>query len=394
MFESLRALTIYYQNNDKHIEELCDLLAHCRLRFLHLENQFSTNQATGAIPDDLLWSLQAQTALEVLALKGIHCDILKGSYYDNLRNSDDETAWPLLKALYLRTCHPRHLKQLLEFKYIQFIAIENPEPNARCITPEAAGYIGMCRELRALDLGEHEISGTEVIRIVRGCSKLRYLRLGNILNAESSDLMEATFLSIIRSLSYLEALEIKSKFRLDGVVLKEIALRCPRLTFLELRLARFDISLMTLHDISPLPHLRGFLLRAIWFERPKHLLQTEALERLVIAWRRVFPTLQVIPCRGDVYWSMDDSDGEEEMGDEDMVYQRPPDDFDDYGSSWFILRVRLWKMLDYATDTYLLDKMKNVWMREFEVEMIGWPVVPFTTFLDPNLHSTTSREYD
>ena len=309
-------------------------------------------------------------------------------------NADNETAWPLLKALYLRTCHPLCLKQLLKFKYVQIIAVEQSEPSARCITPEAAGYIGMCCALRALDLGEHEIGGTEVIKIARGCPKLRYLRLGSILNAESSDFVGDTFLPIIRSLPYLEGLEILSKFRLDGAILEEIALCCPRLTFLELPFARVDISLTTLCGTSPLSLLRGLQLYAIWFERPKHLLQTEVLGRLAVEWRRVFPNLPVIPCHGDVYWSKDDADRDEEMSDEDMVYQKPASDFDDYGSSWFILRVKLWKILDYARDTFLLDKMKNVWKRKFEMEMIGWPVVPFTVFLDPNLHSTTSREYD
>lgn len=51
-----------------------------------------------------------------------------------------------------------------------------------------------------------------------------------------------------------------------------------------------------------------------------------------------------------------------------MVYQKPSFEFDDYGSSWFILRVKLWKTFNYERDTFLLDKMKNVWKRKFEAE--------------------------
>lgn len=83
------------------------------------------------------------------------------------------------------------------------------------------------------------------------------------MNAESSDFVGDTFLPIIRSLSYLEVLEILSRFRLDGAILEEIALCYPRLTFLEFPLARVDISLTTLCSTSPLPLLKSLQLHAI-----------------------------------------------------------------------------------------------------------------------------------
>ena len=327
-------------------------------------------------------------------MNGIHCDVFESFGNSSPTNLDDEPTWPLLKALYLRTCNPLCLKQLLKFQYIQVIAIGQVESNARRITYEAAGYIGMCRKLRAVDLEKYEISGAELMSIVRGCAKLTYLRLGCILDAERSNFVENTFLPMIRGLSFLEVLEIRSKFRIDGAAIEEISRYCPSLTFLELPLARVDISWTTLCRTFPLSYLRGLKLSAIWFERPKHLLQTEMLKRLATEWRRVFPKLAVIPCHGDIYWRENDSGNDEKMSDDATVYQKPLLDFDDYGSSWFILRVKLWKILNYPTDTFSLDKMKNMWKRQFEVEMIGWPVVPFAAFLDPNLHSTSSRAYD
>ena len=139
------------------------------MKFLHLENQFSTDQATAAIPENLRLSLKEQTGLEVLALNGIHCDVFESFGNSSPTNLDDEPTWPLLKALYLRTCNPLCLKQLLKFQYIQVIAIGQVESNARRITYEAAGYIGMCRKLRAVDLEKYEISGAELMSIVRGC---------------------------------------------------------------------------------------------------------------------------------------------------------------------------------------------------------------------------------
>ncbi|KAJ6784297.1 hypothetical protein PWT90_04246 [Aphanocladium album] len=364
------------------------------LKFLHLENQFRTDPATAAIAENLRLSLEEQTGLEVLALKGMHCDVFESFGNSSPTNLHDEPPWPLLKALCLRTCNPLSLKQLLKFQYIQVIAIGQAEPNARRITFEAAGYIGMCRKLRAVDLENYEISGADLMNIVRGCAKLKYLRLGGILDAEGPNFAEDTFLPMIRGLPFLEFLKIWSRFRIDGAVIGEISRCCPCLAFLELPRARVDVSWTTLCRTLPLTYLRGLKLSAIWFERPKHLLQTEELKRLAMEWRRVFPKLAVIPCHGDLYWGENDSDNDEMISDEATVYQKPLLDFDDYGSSWFILRVKLWKILNYPTETFSFEKMKNMWKRQFEVEMIGWPIVPFAAFLDPNLHSTSSREYD
>ena len=216
------------------------------------------------MPDNLRLSLKRQTALEVLALKGIHCDILENSDNFYQTDSDDETTWPLLKALYLKNCNPLCLKHLLKFKHVQAIIVEQAGSNAPRIAPEVAGYIGMCRELRAVELQEYEIGDSELISIVQGCPKLKCLRFRGILGAERSNFVKDTFLPVIRGLPFLEALEIWSEFRMDGAVLEEIARCCPSLAFLELPRVCIDISLVTLYSTVPLSYLIGLQLLAIW----------------------------------------------------------------------------------------------------------------------------------
>ncbi|KAJ6781902.1 hypothetical protein PWT90_09850 [Aphanocladium album] len=391
LFENLRALAIYYPETDKGIDCLCGLLARCRLKFFHLEHQSDQYSAPGAIPKNLLLSLKKQTGLEVLALNGIHHDVFETSDNSHSATLDDKAIWPKLKALYLRTCNLLYLKQLLKFKDIQVLSIQEAKQGACRVTAEVAGYIATCGRLRAIDLQQYEFASADLVIIARSCPQLKYLRIGKILDAEGSTFTKNGFLSMIRSLPFLEYLGILSRFRIDGVVFKEISSCCPRLAFLELPKACADLSLMTLYDESPLSCLRGLELSTIWFERPKHLSQPDMLQSLAEKWRTVFPALMVTPCAKDEYWRYPDG---EETSDVDMVYQKPRIDFNDEGTSWLFLRLKLWRILGYEDTIFCLRKMKNIWKRQFEVETFGWPVVPFEAFLAPYMHATASRNDD
>ena len=87
-------------------------------------------------------------------------------------------------------------------------------------------------------------------------------------------------------------------------------------------------------------------------------------------------------------WSEESGDRASVSSEEEMSLSEPGLDFDDYESDWFILRTKLWKILGYPV---IHDKIQNVWQRNLEMEISGWPVVPLEAFSEPDAHSTTAK---
>lgn len=110
----------------------------------------------------------------------------------------------------------------------------------------------------------------------------------------------------------------------------------------------------------------------IFFEDPRLSMQWDKIRGIAADWRRVFPKLRGMPCPADVHYMQEDglnkdsegdrasvdaveemsdldeeSEGDSMSADEGMSLSEPGLDFDNYGSDWFILRTKLWKVLSY-----------------------------------------------
>lgn len=89
--------------------------------------------------------------------------------------------------------------------------------------------------------------------------------------------------------------------------------------------------------------------------------------------------------REDTLLLSDESDGDsfDLSGDEDAWLNVTGIGFNDFNSDWFILRIKLWMELDYGKDRFLHNRFQQMWQRSFEIETVGWPVLPLRVIVDP-----------
>ncbi len=152
--------------------------------------------------------------------------------------------------------------------------------------------------------------------------------------------------------------------------------------------------------------VRELRLRSVLFKNPRRYAQLRSLQSIATEWSRVFPHIRRIPCPGDVYgpevhieqdplsdplsrepdrddegWSTDDHSR--------MLLDDPGLDFDEYGSGFFRMRRRLWKLLGYEwSDCYeAVAGTKHMWQTDREIETFDWPIIPARAFVDPKSHS-------
>ena len=86
---------------------------------------------------------------------------------------------------------------------------------------------------------------------------------------------------------------------------------------------------------------------------------------------------------------------------QDETYSERPDDhdevplddpglnFNEYGSDWLSIRRKLWYLIGYeqsGRDTF--NRVYHIWQTSFEIETIGFPVVPLKAFHDFDNQST------
>ncbi|QKX60772.1 uncharacterized protein TRUGW13939_07918 [Talaromyces rugulosus] len=81
--------------------------------------------------------------------------------------------------------------------------------------------------------------------------------------------------------------------------------------------------------------------------------------------------------------SESDGDSFNLNSDEEAWLWVPGIDFRDFKSDWFLLRIKLWRELGYGKDRFLNDRIQHIWQRSFEIETVGWPVLPLGILADP-----------
>ncbi|RLL97953.1 hypothetical protein CFD26_106578 [Aspergillus turcosus] len=382
-FSNLKALTVYKSDGDCRIDELCQLLQHCDLQFFHFEEDEN--------PDDVLLT-QSQIA-EVLSCLQRHQNLKALALI--VRNWPQPSiltkAWPRLKALYLEEGQD-WLEQspLPNFDELQILGLRN------LYTIE---NIAECRHLRVIELDSLELDDVEtLLDIARGCPLLQKFSMTRLNLRGDPDLGEEgenLLLNLLRALPKLEFLALGLKFRMDGaLLLQDLARRCPRLAVLDLPRTQIWLSLAIMTNLDPLWQLEIMCLGDIYFEDTRRLLRSNNIESLATEWRRIFPRLREAQCSLRPLYMFREHSGEELEGDpasvsadEEMSLSEPGLDFDDEESDR--LRRKLRRILGYGKDYLTFIKIRYMWQTDFEIEAIGWPVVPSSAFYRPSWHSTS-----
>ncbi|KAH8805213.1 hypothetical protein F5884DRAFT_846048 [Xylogone sp. PMI_703] len=369
-FSNLKALTIYESEDTRDIDELCNLIDSCDLRFFHLEEISNSRGPPHEDLVELLWCLRQQRNLEALALSIL------------------EFLWSRLKTLHLGVADRHWLEQIPKFSKLQVLALQKFVPGTSIISRNFIKEIAKCRHLRAIDVDFHERDYVvELLDIARSCPLLQKFTLRYLGSGGEPELTEELCIGLLHSLPQLDARFL------------DLARRCPRLTVLSLPKARLRLSFTMLTKACPFWQLENMQFSQISSEYPRRLMQEDKIRAIATEWRRTFPKLQGTPCPED-FWSLylqenDLYDGSGHrpnlIADEEMSPSEPGLDFGDAEGDSFLSRLELWKVLGYKKDRAIHDKIQNMWQKNLEIETVGWPVVPFVAFSDPDKHSTTAR---
>lgn len=428
---TIKALTLYKSENEVSPDTLCDMIELCDLQFFHFEERWD-NRIFPTEISALLECLGRQKNLKALVL------ILPNSSPDStltrMIGEEQRKIWPNLKALHLRLGDDHWIEQVPDFSKLQILCIQKVAQGIGRFKRGLTSETRQCRNLQVLDIRFQEYDeGIEaLLDIVYRCPLLKKFRILHEQPCEEQVWSKKTgFSSLLRALPHLEFLELDLKFRIDGARIRDIAIYCPRLTVLRLSDSQLCLSLaQMMRTATPLWQLKLMFFADVLFENPRGLMEPHRFCTLAAEWSRIFPKLRQMPCPFDLIFLRDmpereiisgsGSDnrnerppstladtktshhsseptqrdvstlsGNEEMSTEDGEDSEEDSDEDDgrgkptggyAGSDWHILRVKLWKELHYTPGYSAHEKIANLWTTNFEIEKIGWPIMPLEAF--------------
>lgn len=385
---------------------LCEMVRCCDLQFFHFEDWKRYPLLSPDI-SKLLTSLKTQRNLKALALR-TNLSRRESRPGTISRAEGWGEAWPNLKALYLGQVDQLRLDEIVKFKKIEILSLNDEKAYQTNDNEYSIAGIATCRNLRVLDIWFREFDDQEtLLKIARGCTLLQRLSVQcSYRSWFSSNLDGAIFHGLSRALPHLEYLDLSYNIKMDGAWIQELAVNCPNLTVLRLSQTRLFISLEQLRGTNPFQKLETMDIKRIFFQDPQSLMMEQhEFSILASEWRRVFPEIHAMPCSDDISGakmektyqdnirngisnerssdsdSDHDSGWEAEEGEGEGARDNDPW-FDDcsHRSDWFLLRLKLWEELDYVQDKAIYDRIANLWQTNFEIENIGWPVVPLKTF--------------
>jgi hypothetical protein len=405
----LKALTIYHCGGGSiSSHHLYEVVRCCDLQFFHFEDWKRYPLLSPDI-SKLLTSLKTQRNLKALALRTnlSRRESIPGTI---ARAEEWGEAWPDLKALYLTQVDQLRLGEIVKFKKLEILSLNDSEAYQAHENLYSIAGVATCRNLRVLDIWFRQFDDQEMLlKIARGCPLLR--RLSVQCSYQSwflSDLDSTIFHGLLRTLPNLEYLDLTYNIKMTGAWIQELASNCPNLTVLRLRQTRLFISLEQLRKAQSFQKLEIMNINRIFFQDPQSLMmEPHEFSILASEWRRVFPKIHAMPCLDDISGakmektyqdnirngisnerssesdSDHDSGSEADEADEAEEGARNNDPwFDDYRqrSDWFLLRLKLWEELQYVQDKAIYDRIANLWQTDFEIENIGWSVMPLNTF--------------
>ena len=295
------------------------------------------------------------------------------------------------------------LKKLPTFEELQILELRNivssPPSTVRTVAQSISCYVN----LQVIDVEFHRIDEPDNFLIMaRGCRLLRRFRVHSLKTYPG--ITSDQFSRLLRALPKVERLALCVKFLVTASELQYVARSCPRLEVLELAHTRLFLSLKSLMEAPVFPCLAAIHLESVWFGKPNRHMRLSSLRRIAREWSRVFPRLRRMPCPADVYgpeieFEWDSSsvrlDGDDDEGDwspddnGDMPLGDHALDLEDYGSDYFHMRRRLWKVLGYGIKSTSNVRGSNyMWQTNMEIKTFGWPVCSMETFLDPGTYSS------
>lgn len=413
----LKALTIYHCGGMKS-HHPHDMVACCDLEYFHFEDWKRYPLLSSDITK-ILTSLKTHNNLKVLALRTNLSR--RESIAGTIASAEGwAKAWPNLKALYLWQVDQNRLNEIEKFKQLEILSLNDDRAYHTDHDLYSIAGIATCQNLRVLDIWLRRFDTQEIVlQIAQSCPLLRRL---SVECAHATYSYYATsnnniLLSFLRILPHIEYLSLDWSFYLVGDWLQELAVNCPNLTVLRLRYSRLFISLAQLKTTNTFKRLEILNIRRILFENTKSLMEGPEFPVLASEWRRVFPRIRAVPCFDDIdgfelektYQDKvragiieekpirgerpycDDSEEEHDMEEGYSDSQSEGD----YGGSGIgeyrhrsydiLIRLKLWEKLNYERDKTIYDRLSSKWQADFEIENIGWPVVPLKAFGSENI---------
>lgn len=398
----LKALTIYHCGGGtigKH--HLYEMVRCCDLQFFHFEDWKRYPLLSPDI-SKLLTSLKTQRNLKALALRTnlSRRESIPGTI---ARAEEWGEAWPALKALYLTQVDQFRLDEIVKFKNLEILSLNDSKAYQTTDNIYSIAGIATCQNLRVLDIWFRQFDDQEMLlKIARACPLLRRLSVRcSYQGWFLSSLGGAIFHGLLRALPNLEYLDLSYNIKMEGAWVQELATNCPNLTVLRLSQTRLFISLEQLMETQPFQKLEIMDIKRIFFKDPQSLMmELHEFSILASEWRRVFPKIHAMPCSDDISGAKMEktyqdniqngisnerspgSDSGHDSEEEEEGTRNNDPWFDDYShrSDWFLLRLKLWEDLQYVQDKAIYDQIADLWQTDFEIENIGWPVVPLNTF--------------
>ncbi|KAL3477090.1 hypothetical protein BJX99DRAFT_257777 [Aspergillus californicus] len=435
---NIKALTLYYFQKEKTFHFILDLLERVHLTFFHLELidelSYEDDRLRGA---EFIASLKRQRNLQALLLP---TGSLRTLYpYRGLPQLDSgmgANPWPTMKAVQIYTDDRDWMEQclnmpddleILNLKYTDRNDLDHGDIWAR---------FGKCQSLRAISLEIEAKKDPEAfLQIPLGCPRLQMVSLKYTATYTDTcmySLMdphktEKVLLGLVRKLPLLEVLELNWRCTLRGSWLRDFTQHCPQLKMLSLPGLTTLFSYADLANTCPHPHLEVVHIGDLRFDKPYDLINTDKVQSLAREWRRVFPKTQGMPRDPDIdcpgWWQkallrrieerggirdsepslavitrelqslgfdlgsqppLEESDEGydamrkdllEKYHDANALIDRDiPDYVDD------LLLVQIWEAAGYGGEASRADKYLSRWLTNLEIEVIGWPVIPFESY--------------
>lgn len=429
-FPNLKALTVYKHEHQRSILKLLDLIVSCDLEFFHLEEHGELSVSSLGLHDlaSLLDCLQLHSNLKTLVLRvKMALKIIGENNYTS--------TWPKLKALYLEGKHEARLEQISNLAGLEVLSLRTIGLNHINID-NAIETITKCQYLRSIDIDIRDADSARLLlAVTHSCHNLRNCRAkcgprGWWAGGPSS----TDFLDLIRSLPQLEFLELDWRLVYEGDAFRDLAVYCPKLTILKVPHISVLTSFAQLEQAPPLQYLEIMQLENVHLRDSWCLIERKYCRMFISKWRRIFPKLRAVPCPADISnqhmeqkdlnnWTESSPNaGEEEMladvleeqeGEvrdlwarlsvlgqqfDALLLQNPAganynrfeataeatleSSLDRQNSRYdsSLVRIRLWRELNYALDEDIYDRAAAIWQRNFEVENMGWPVLPLEAF--------------
>ncbi|EXV06740.1 hypothetical protein X797_001461 [Metarhizium robertsii] len=408
---NLKALTIYSSKFIANVDSLCRLLDRCSLKFFHYSAPapFAANNV--AIPDAtrLFEHIRRHGNLEALVLNTARSSwVTQGPAGSASEAANQQTPWPRLKLLHLSSCTEYWLRELRKFNNLTSLHLGLPAPYTPDIGKRIGDAIIPCRHLQEINFELWALEDLNLIlELARACPLLRgvTIRLDNFIVIPQ--LTKPFLFDLLRELPRLELLDILYQglnFCINGSDLANISLYCPRLQVLllpwvTLFLCYLDITRCYPQERLEIMEFSRVLLRGCW--------RLMTPNRILIEWRRLFPRLRAMPCdMASFSFGADcvsfpctvrrsgtgaSTENESDNGaDEDMTDNTQVGFPLGYSPDWESFPRDFGAALGYEEEVTfeMHDRIRHMWRTNIELELVGWPVVPLESFIDPNRQSS------